>query len=332
MQTNLIQQALGQLALGEAQFAHNLSAYPLLADHDGPPGYLSLDQALRERRARITEVSEVGHVPELAFENLADQPILLLDGEELVGAKQNRALNVTLLVLGQTRLVIPVSCVEMGRWAHTSDEFSSGGRALYARARASKMRQVSESLRRSGTRRSDQNAIWDDIAFKMRERSEASSTQAMADIYAGAEDRLADYDRAFRPVPRQVGAVFAINGQIAGMELFDAPAALGAYLPKLVRSYALDAIDAQLDVPAVVEQETVRVFLKQLASASQARYPAGGAGDDVRIEGEVVTGGALEHEGRLVHLAAYRIAPRSRPNAREGMSPMARSSYRRRLH
>lgn len=332
MQTNLIHQTLGHLNLGEAQHAHNLSVYPLLADHDSTPGYLTLDQALGERRARITEVSEAGQVPELAFENLADEPVLLLDGEELVGAKQNRVLNVTLLVLGKARLAIPVSCVEMGRWAHTSDEFGSGGRALYSRARASKMQQVSESLRRSGAPRSDQGAIWDDIAFKMRERSEASRTQAMADIYAGAEDRLAQYDQAFRPVPSQVGAVFAINGQIAGMELFDAPAALAAYLPKLVRSYALDALDAQLDVPAVVGPETVRVFLKQLASASQARYPAGGAGEDVRIEGEIVTGGALEHEGRLVHLAAYRIAPRSRPNAGGDIAPMARSSYRRRLH
>lgn len=187
MQTNVIQQALGHLTLGEAQYAHNLSVYPLLADHDGEPGYLTLDQALSEHQARITEVSEAGRVPELAFENLADEPILLLDGEELVGAKQNRVLNFTLLVLGKTRLAIPVSCVEMGRWAQNSEEFRSGGRALYSRARASKMQQVSESLRSSGTRRSDQGAIWDDIAFKMRERSEASRTQAMADIYVGAE-------------------------------------------------------------------------------------------------------------------------------------------------
>lgn len=332
MQNTLIEQQLGHLTLGDAQWIHNLSVYPLLADEDGLPGYLTLDQALNDKQARITEVSEGGHVPELAFENLTDRPILLLDGEELVGAKQNRVLNVTLLVLGGSKLVIPVSCVEMGRWSHNSPEFSSGGRAMYSRARASKMAQVSESLRRSGSRESDQGAIWDDIAFKLNERGESSGTQAMADIYEGAEGKLFDYGQAFRPIPRQVGAVFAINGQIAGIELFDAPAALEAYLPKLVKSYALDALDVQREVSPVVEPETVRQFLKQLGAASQERYPASGAGEDVRLEGEVITGGALEHEGKLIHLAAFRTAPRNRAASEEHGSPMARSSYRRRLH
>jgi hypothetical protein len=332
MQNTLIEQQLGQLGLGEVQWIHNLSVYPLLADEDSLPGYFTLDQALNNKQARITEVSEGGHVPELAFENLTDQPILLLDGEELVGAKQNRVLNITLLVLGGSKLVIPVSCVEMGRWSHTSHEFSSGGRALYSRARAGKMVQVSESLRRSGSRQSNQSAIWDDIALKMNERGESSGTQAMADIFEGAEVKLADYAQAFRPIPRQVGAVFSINGQIAGIELFDAPAALAVYLPKLVNSYALDAIDAPGKMSSVVESATIRQFLKQLGAATQERYPASGAGEDVRLEGEVITGGALEHGGKLVHLAAYRTSPKNRATIGEHVSPMARSSCRRRLH
>lgn len=330
MHDNLIEQSLGKLTLGEAQAIRNLEVHPLLADADRAPGYLTLDQALSARLARVTEISASGRVPELAFENLADEPVLLLDGEELVGAKQNRVLNVTLLVPAKTRLAIPVSCVEMGRWAHTSHEFASGGRALYARARAAKMSQVSESLRSSGERRSDQGAIWDDIAAKMRERGAASATHAMADVYTDAEARLEEFERAFHPVERQAGAVFAIDGRVIGMELFDAPPAFAAYLPKLVKSYALDALDARPAVSMPVDAEAVNGFLAQLAAASQTRYPANGAGEDVRLEGEAVTGGALEHQGRLIHLAAYRIERRARDG--EHVSPLARSSYRRRLH
>jgi hypothetical protein len=36
-------------------------------------------------------------VPQLLFINDAMRPVLLLDGEELVGAKQNRVLNLTVL-------------------------------------------------------------------------------------------------------------------------------------------------------------------------------------------------------------------------------------------
>lgn len=332
MQNTLIEQQLGSLTLGEAQWVHNLSVYPLLAGQDSSPAYLTLDQALNDGKARVTEVSTGGHVPELAFESLTDQSILLLDGEELVGAKQNRVLNVTLLVLGKTQMIIPVTCVERGRWSHVSDEFSSAGRALYSRARASKMAQVTENLREQGVRRSNQRAMWDDIAFKINERGAVSDTQAMADIYTDSETRLGDYERAFRPVAGQVGAVFAINGQIAGVELFDASAAFAAYLPKLVKSYALDAIDTQTKVSPVVETDTVHRFLRRLGSAKQDRYPSTGAGEDVRLEGEVITGGALEHDGKLLHLAAYRIEPPSRPNTGRLISILSRSPYRRWLN
>ena len=51
-------------------------------------------------------------MPTLRVINGADRPVLLLDGEELVGAKQNRVLNTSVLVAKGARLDIPVSCVE----------------------------------------------------------------------------------------------------------------------------------------------------------------------------------------------------------------------------
>lgn len=63
MQNGMIEQQLSQLGLGDAQWIHNLSVYPLLADEDSLPGYLTLDQAINNKQARITEVSEGGHDP-----------------------------------------------------------------------------------------------------------------------------------------------------------------------------------------------------------------------------------------------------------------------------
>ena len=54
--------------------------------------------------------------------------LLMLDGEELVGAKKNRVLNVTVLIAAQSDTVIPVSCVEQGRWSYWSQEFGSARR------------------------------------------------------------------------------------------------------------------------------------------------------------------------------------------------------------
>ena len=67
--------------------------------------------------------SESGSVPELVVENPLAERVLLYDGEELVGAKQNRILNVSVLVEAKSTLTIPVSCVEQGRWSRTLGAF-----------------------------------------------------------------------------------------------------------------------------------------------------------------------------------------------------------------
>jgi hypothetical protein len=78
----------------------------LLAGERDEPGGLTLAEA--GEAVTIEEVSEGGDVP----------TVLLLDGEELIGAKQNRVLNTTVLVAAHSRLTIPVSCVEQDRWAY----------------------------------------------------------------------------------------------------------------------------------------------------------------------------------------------------------------------
>jgi hypothetical protein len=63
----------------------------------------------------VTVVSEGETVPELKVINKGGRAVLLLDGEELSGAKQSRVLNATNLMAAQTEVIIPVSCTEHGR-------------------------------------------------------------------------------------------------------------------------------------------------------------------------------------------------------------------------
>ncbi len=305
---NAIAQTLEALQLAPAQSFHNLSITPLLSPEPAPQGYLTLDEALEQGVARITELTQGGVVPELRFDNLSEQPVLLLDGEELVGAKQNRVLNITILVGGMAKIVIPVSCVERGRWHHLSREFHSAKRHMYARARAAKMAQVSMSMRASGSRRSDQSAVWEEIAAKSARMNSFSATEAMADMYEQQRDRLGGFEKAFRAVDRQVGAVFAINGRILGAELFDSAEVFAKLLNKLVGSYAMDAIEEPeangeaLDGPAVTD------FLSRIQASAMESFPAVGEGQDLRLHGRGVSGGALQADGRVVHLSAFSTA------------------------
>jgi hypothetical protein len=103
----------------------------------------------------VTEVDNHGAVQNLKVHNKSERMVLILDGEELVGAKQNRIVNTTILVAGNATVIIPVSCVEQGRWAYKTSRFHSEERIMPSRMRAMKARQVQESVRAHGEYRAD---------------------------------------------------------------------------------------------------------------------------------------------------------------------------------
>lgn len=313
---NTLDTLLQDLTIGAPKGLHNLTMYPLFAGTDGAPGYLTLDEAIKAGKCRITEVSQAGTVPELACENLSAEKVLLLDGEELVGAKQNRVLNLTILIGGQVKVVIPVSCVEQGRWRHQSAMFASGERAMYARGRADKMEQVSMRMAANGERFSDQGAVWNSIAEKSARMGARSETGAAEALYEKARPMTEDFRKQIAWQAGQTGAVFAINGAIVGLDLFDSSATLAKLMPKLVESYALDAIDGEAAKAAELPTDDVRAFLDEVAGAGAQSFAAVGEGEDVRLSSPKLTGAALVAGGRVVHLSAFRTRPTGRQSNR----------------
>jgi uncharacterized protein (TIGR02452 family) len=305
---SVIAEDLSRVTIGSPMQHGCLTLFPLLADGVAEPGYRLLDAALADGSARVTEVSESGSVPELCFVNDGDRPVLLLDGEELIGAKQNRILNLTILAPAHKSIVIPVSCVEQGRWQAQSTDFTSARRAHFATGRARKAADVTSSMRRSGSRESDQGAVWRDIAEKSRRFGVASATGAAADIYASRRASLEAYRNAFMPQPSQCGALFAVNGRLVGLDLFDSPVTLAAALGTLVESYALDALDADNAVIAEPTPEAARAWLDAIGAADVERFAALGEGEDWRLIGPGLAGGALVKDGHSVHLCVFAVA------------------------
>ena len=299
---------LKPLTLGPPQVFQNLALFPVLAGTEATAGYSMLADALKGGQVRVTETSAAGTVPELLLDNASPGRVLLLDGDELVGAKQNRVLNITILVGANQKVVIPVSCVERGRWQARSAEFSSEDRMMFARARAAKMSQVSHSMRTSGTRRSDQGAVWEAVDAKASFLRASSPTGAMSDVYDHVAGDVRDYRAAFQAVPRQVGALFALDGRPVGLELFDAAGTFASTLGRLVESYALDAIERPRKASPVPDGASAEAFLARAAAARAEVTKAVGEGEDVRLEAPGLVGEALVVDGRVVHLSVLEMA------------------------
>jgi hypothetical protein len=307
---NLIAQALASVTLGSPVLHRSLAMFPLTdaGDEAADPFYLTLDAALAAGQTDVTEVSEQGSVPELRVVNRAPQPVFILDGEELVGAKQNRVVNLSILVPAHATLTIPVSCVEAGRWRARTRGFSAAPRTQYAAGRAKRVMQVSVSLRTSGRRESDQAEVWADIADKSSRLDARSATGAMEEIFARHAAFTDDAVEAFRPCAHQRGAVFLIGGRVAAMDLFDRASTLTRLLPKLVRSVAIDALDSPEESAPVALPLRTRIaehFLALVSGCSQQVCDAVGVGQDIRLETHHVAGAALAVDGEVVHLAAF---------------------------
>ena len=328
---NLIENTIDRLSLGKETVFRNLVITPLLASANDKADYLMLDESLNSGTVSIKEVSNEGSVPDLLFENRGDIAVLLVDGEELVGAKQNRILNITVLVPAKTTITIPVSCVEAGRWAHESAEFHSEDRAFYAAGRARKAAHISDSLRTSSTRRSRQGEIWNDIADKSSRMEIHSHTEAMSDLYINHNNSLKEYISAFQYQEGQVGAAFSINGQVRGVEVFDFNESFRKLYKKLIGSYALDAID-EAALPSKPEGNSVHAFLDSIKNADFSTYPAVGEGEDIRISNKNISGGALMARKRIVHLCVFNTLRNDQQQQKNHDETLIRASSRRRFY
>jgi hypothetical protein len=294
------------LKIGRQQSFKNLAIYPLLSDYAVTFDYLTLDQALGQNTIEIHEISKDGSVPELKVVNKASTMVLILDGEELVGAKQNRIVNTTILVPAEAEIVIPVSCVEQGRWSDDSSVFSSKERIMSSNMRAMKSQQVSDSVRDRGSFRSEQGAIWDEVSKKAHRRGAVSPSMAMSEIYEKEKPAINQYIKEFKNIDSQVGAAFMINGEIAGMDCFGKPETFSAVFKKLIGSYALDAIDFfEEGQEHKVLKSKLTSFIKNSVKAPVHAQKSVGEGMDCRLETKKITGFALCHEEQIPHMSIF---------------------------
>ena len=303
---NTINDLIATLTVASPARHRGLSVYPLKSGRARTTtAYLVLDEALATNQFRITEVSEYGSVPQLLAINDTSSPVFLLDGEELVGAKQNRVLNLSVMLAPNSKTEIPVSCVEAGRWRPESDAFRAAERVQFARGRAQKMEQVSQALHSTGKASSDQAAVWNAISMKSRRMHVESPTGAMAALFEDHRDDLQGYLDGIPMSDSQVGAVYAFGDSLIGIEVFDSDATFKKLAGKLLASYALDAIELNRngEPPA---PSAVSAFIDPLRVAKRQRSAPVGMGETVRLSDKDLVGAALEVAGGIVHLAAFR--------------------------
>jgi hypothetical protein len=293
---------LDTLQLGEPRAHRGIVVTPLFPRRDPVAAYVTLDEALPLGLA-ITEIDADGSVPELAVVNPLAHDVLLYDGEELLGAKQNRILNVTVLVAAESTVKIPVSCVEQGRWSPRSDRFGAATHLSHPELRRRKSVSLSVTPLARGVA---QGEVWDAVADKARRMHVASPTGANADTFQRHADSLRKLEQAFPLEPGQCGAVLALGDTLC-LDWLSRPEAFAGLWPKLRRGYLLDALEALDEPPTPLAR--IAGFVDETADAPTSSRRSAGRGDDLRLRGPGVTGSGLSLDGELMQLSTFTTEP-----------------------
>ena len=248
----------------------NLTVFPVVvANNHDTRDFLTLDEGLRSgdvvvtesgsvqplirRRNRPVPIHEGAQVNQLVLINNSKRPLLLLAGEIVTGGKQDRVIGKDRIVPAESEPVdLGVFCVEPGRWVAKSANFGALGGNMAApsvRLRAMKdkdQQQVWNSVR------SAQTSVAAQLSSSQSVAVEATSSYAQVMDNAEVKQKLdavaapieRDYSKLIRELRDRnaVGVVVAVDGEIIWADIFASSQLLEKYWPKLVRSYATEAL------------------------------------------------------------------------------------------
>lgn len=269
----------------------NLTVFPVVADisHDTRE-FLTLDEGLRSGEVVVTEQGSIqplmrgrpivlpprdrAEVNRLLLVNNSDRALILLAGEIVTGGKQDRIVGKDAIVAPKSDPVdLSVFCVEPGRWVQKAGGFGAFDSQM-----------VQPSVRRSAMVDKDQQEVWAGVngsAKAMAAQVSAPAAQAVGatSSYAGVmaigevkrriDTVAAPLERSYEGLWRElrarnaVGVVVAVNGEIIWADLFASTSLLEKYWPKLIRSYAAEAITRPSGA-GPVEVKSAEAFLENL--------------------------------------------------------------------
>lgn len=316
--------------LGEPQVAGPLAVFPVFGP-DPRLRYRAFSEAVG-LGALVKELESGASVRELMVENPTDRPLLIFEGEEVLGAQQNRTFDASVLVGAGDHARVAVSCVEAGRWdgARHAERFAPAPQAADPSLRRVKRLRSNLAAAAGLPAVADQGEVWDTVDRRLTDHDVDSSSSAMADLYDAKRGELVALAGVVKPVDGQIGAVAEIAGRPVALDLVSRADVFAALLPRLAQGYALDALDAHGGEP---NRRAAEGFLHSALEAPRSDVGTPGLGRGLVISAPGIEGAGLECEDELVQLSAFPAGergPEPQPPLVQIGGPIRRPSRRRR--
>jgi len=278
--------------IGEPVFLRNLTVYPVSLSAENGFDVASVDEVMGITLGEFREL-DTPQIGEIGFENRGDKPVLMLDGEEITGSLQNRIIAASTFIEPRTSANIEVICAEEGRWSELG--IFKTGYCSYPGIRA--------LLSRHGRKNNGvQKTIWKEIERKLTATRTLSSTSSMHDIYNNLQDEVDRYVEDFESLNHNTSGIIGVaGGKILGCDIFHSPSIYRKFENKLLRSYALDAIEHRK--PTSRNCDTAD-FFGEITHAVQKKTRVGKS-HHFSIKSSRLSGQGTIYHGQIIHLSAF---------------------------
>jgi hypothetical protein len=282
------------------QVLDTLEIHPLLfAGEFGAP-YLLLHEALAAKALEVVETHR-GNVNSVTARNVGDRAVLILEGESIAGAKQNRVITVDVLIAAGAELNVFVGCVEQGRWDRGAQPF--GGVEMAVEPQLRRAARIGSSAAGAP----NQRRLWGAVAAKL----ESSGTDSPSrDYYVHMrrfKERVAEVAKTLTRSADQVGILATEGGRLVGFDVLGHPGNWGKVADRLSHSYVLGSMHGEAELDGVQATHSGAEWLAKIARAKIMPAPTEGLGTRFALEDGSIIGGGLWHEGRPAHVSAFGI-------------------------
>jgi len=255
----------------------------------------------------ISEATGQGVVGMLLAVNNTNDHLLLTDADVLVGAKQNRVLNKSVLLAPGTKTSIDVSCIERLRWQYTTPHFSNPVSVADLRLRKSKVSPLPSTKEEPQMPDSQtQQRVWKCVSHSLLDEGMFSVTESYAELATRQAEKLTDVPQCEALADCNALAVM-VDGQVASVDIFGNEACFRHYFP-LLRDAAFRLHTASSKDPVGQHEayykaaEAVDLFLEAKRHQNETYS---GAGLMELTDGGGLNGFILSEQGQLVHGAGF---------------------------
>lgn len=279
--------------------------------------YISGSSAIKQELIEVTEIDQSGSVNNILVKNNSEFYIFFSDGDILVGSKQNRVLNTSILIAPKTNLIIPVSCVERGRWHFDSKKFTDQGLFAAKEIRTEKSQHVFHSVEFKKGFYADQSQIWNSINSMFKKEFIESPSENFGDLLKKDKIKFNSLLSSFKASDEANATAIFLNDSLTSIDIYNRIDIYKEYFDKLLSSILPDyktmkkrhEIISEDDAKSKIETLLVNPELTQ-----NLKVKSVGLGDEERFKGKDFIGFSLIFEEHLIHKSIHGITDKPKSN------------------